>query len=83
MSLPATVSVRVINGQSESGAIQNLNLPETTTIREVLQMNKVNLDKMTVTVKVDGDRIPYDLDDEIQEGMSITISPEQVKGAAA
>lgn len=81
MSLPATVSVCVINGQSESGAIQNLNLPETTTIREVLQMNRVNLDKMTVTVKVDGDRITYDLDDEIQEGMSITISPENVKGA--
>ncbi len=75
-----TVSVRFIDGQSENG-VQNLTLPETTTIRQVLEMNRVNLDKMSVTVKVDGVRVAYDLDDELTDGAQITVTPEQIKGA--
>jgi len=78
----ATINVRVINAQSDN-EIQDLTLPETQTIRQLLDSNQINTDQMTVRIRVDGQQIDYSLDDTLQNGSTVTVTPTNIKGALA
>ena len=75
-----TVNVRVIDSQTDG--IKTLNLPATMTVRQLLEANKINLDQMTVRIRVDGESVQYDLDDELIDGSTVTVTPTNIKGAA-
>jgi len=77
--MAATISVKFVDSQSEAPA--NLTLVAGTTYRQFFDSASVNLDNMTATAKLDGDRIDYDLDDEIEDGVRISVTPDQIKGA--
>lgn len=83
----ATINVRVINAQSDN-EIQDLTLPETQTIRQLLDSNQINTDQMTVRIRVTGadgvsQQVDYDLDDALQNGSTVTVTPTNIKGALA
>lgn len=78
----ATINVRVINAQSDN-EIQDLTLPETQTIRQLLESNQINTDQMTVRIRVDGQQIDYELDDTLQNNSTVTVTPTNIKGALA
>ena len=75
-----TVNVRVIDSQTDG--IKTLNLPATMTVRQLLEANKINLDQMTVRIRVDGESVQYNLDDELIDGSTVTVTPTNIKGAA-
>lgn len=74
-----TVNVRVIDSQTDG--IKTLNLPATMTVRQLLEANKINLDQMTIRIRVDGVSVEYDLDDELIDGSTVTVTPTNIKGA--
>lgn len=76
-----TVNVKVIDSQSDTG-IKNLQLPAGMTVRQLLEANRINLNNMTVRIRVDGEVVDYDLDDELIDGSTVTVTPTQIKGAA-
>lgn len=75
-----TVNVKVIDSQSDAG-IKNLQLPAGMTVRQLLEANRINLNNMTVRIRVDGEVVDYDLDDELIDGSTVTVTPTQIKGA--
>lgn len=76
-----TVNVKVIDSQSDAG-IKNLQLPAGMTVRQLLEANRINLNNMTVRIRVEGEIVDYDLDDELIDGSTVTVTPTQIKGAA-
>lgn len=74
-----TVNVRVIDSQTDG--IKTLNLPATMTVRQLLEANKINLDQMTVRIRIDGESVQYDLDDELINDSTVTVTPTNIKGA--
>lgn len=74
------VGVTLVNSQSDDPVLP-LTLPKGTTIQKLLDLNNVNTGNMVVTVKLDGEEIDYDLEDEVEDGMRVTVVPERVKGA--
>ncbi len=74
------INVTLINSQSDSENLKQ-QLPDETTYRELLSFNKVNTNKMVVTVRVDGEKVSFDLDDVVEDGARVTVTPEEIKGA--
>lgn len=74
------INVTLVNSQSDSPVL-NTQVPDGTTYRKFLEFNEVSLANMVVTVRVDSERIEFDMDDEIEDGSKVTVTPEQIKGA--
>lgn len=75
-----TVSVTFINSQSDD-PVSQLTMPSTMTVREFLDVNRVDTNRVAVTIRLDGEVYDYDLDDELEDGMRVSVTPQNVKGA--
>ena len=75
----STVSVTLLNTQSDD-AVVALVVPTGTTVGEFLTLNKVKTENATVTLRIDGQSVGYDLDDELEDGSRIVVTPTNVKG---
>ena len=75
----STVSVTLLNTQSDD-AVVALVVPTGTTVGEFLALNKVKTENATVTLRIDGQSVGYDLDDELEDGSRIVVTPTNVKG---
>lgn len=78
--MAATISVRLINSASDD-PVSNLELPATTTLRKLLELYNIDANSMNVQVRVGGEVVQHDLDDELEDGVRVTVSPEKIKGA--
>lgn len=74
------INVTLINSQSDE-PILNQEVADGTTYGELLNFNKVNTDKMVVNVRVDGERVSFSLDDVVDDGARVSVTPEEIKGA--
>lgn len=74
-----TVSVQLVNSQSDD-PVTNLVVPEGTTVGEFLTLNKVKTENSSITMRVDGESVDYDLDDELADGVRLTVTPTNIKG---
>ena len=74
------LNVTLINSQSDE-PILNQEVADGTTYGELLNFNKVNTDKMVVNVRVDGERVSFSLDDVVDDGARVSVTPEEIKGA--
>lgn len=77
----ATVKITVINSQDAGNEIQELSLPDTQTIRQLLESKQINTEDMTVRVRLNGQQVDYDLDDTLEDGSKVTVTPTNIKGA--
>ena len=78
--MAATISVTLLNSASDD--FTTLSVPAGTTVEQFLDLNNVNVDNMVVTLRVNQETISnWDLDDELQDGTRVTVSPEKIKGA--
>lgn len=75
-----TINVRLIDTRADD-PISDLTLPATMTYRKLVEANGVSLDKVTLTVRVDGTNISYNLDDQVHDGASVSVTPTNVKAA--
>lgn len=67
---------------SGQGVPRQLSVREGTTIGEMLQVNfDGHLDDFTVSVRIDGVSEVADLDDEVEDGSRVCLSPRKVEGA--
>lgn len=73
------ISITVVDSKNDSN--QTMTVPAGKTVRSLLTDLRVDLDKNVVMLKLDGERLQYDLDDELAEGTRVVITPEQIKGA--
>lgn len=74
------INVTLANSMSDD-PILNTQTPDGTTYRQFLEFNKVSLSGMVLTARIDGERIDFALDDEMEDGVKLTVTPEQIKGA--
>jgi len=74
------LNVTLVNSMSDD-PILNTQTPDGTTYRQFLEFNKVDLSGMVLTARIDGERIDFALDDEMENGVKLTVTPEQIKGA--
>lgn len=75
-----TVSVQLVNSQSDD-PVTELVVPDGTTVGQFLDLNNVKTENASVTLRLDGQSLSYDLDDDILDGTRITVTPVNVKGA--
>jgi hypothetical protein len=78
--MAATINVRLINAQSDD-PVTNLTVPDGTTLGQFLELNRVNTDSMSVQVRLDGETVDWDMEDELEDGVRVTVTPEKIKGA--
>ena len=78
--MAATISVRLINSTSDD-PVTNLTVPAGTTLGQLLDLNNVDVDSMSVQVRVNGSAVEYDMEDELTDGVRVTLTPERIKGA--
>lgn len=78
--MAATINVRLVNSQSDD-PVSNLVVPKGTTLGKFLELNNVNTHSMNVTVRLNGEVISLSYEDELMDGVKLTVSPEKIKGA--
>lgn len=74
------INVTLVNSQSDDPILET-QVPSDTTYGEFLKFNQVDTVNMVVSVRIGGERVTFDLDDEVEDGARITVTPEQIKGA--
>lgn len=73
----------VLVTNSGQGVPRNLSVRDGTTIDDLLQVNfDGHVEDFTVSVRRDGVSEVADLDDELEDGDRICLSPQKVEGAA-
>lgn len=78
--MATTIPVVLVNTQSDD-PVSELQVLEGTTVEAFLAGNSVKTDNATVTLRLDGQDIPYGLGDELESNTRVTVTPTNVKGA--
>lgn len=73
-------NVTVVNSMSDE-PVSRQAVPDGTTYKQVLSLNKIDTTNMVVKARLDGEEIDWSLDDEILDEVRITVTPTQIKGA--
>ncbi len=77
--MASTIKVEFVNSQANE-PVSKLDVPQGTTMRQILDLNNVTIEGMNVVYRIDGESIPYDMDDELEDGSRVSITPENIKG---
>jgi len=80
MGTVSTVGVTLVNTQADE-AVASLQLQEGTTFQDLFTLHKVKLDNAHVTARLGGEEVDWDLEDELPDGVRVSVVPVNVKGA--
>lgn len=73
-------NITVVNSASDE-PVSRQAVPDGTTYQQVLELNKINTTNMVVKVRLDGQELDWDADEEVTDGVKLTVTPTQIKGA--